>query len=72
MRELALFVLFLFFACANVEDRIKDHSYTTIWYYENEDRYQVYQTKKGDLYIIVLNRAETKFKRKYIKINKNI
>ncbi len=68
MRAILLIISFLFFSCANVEDRIKDHSYTTMWHYENGTRYQVYQTKKGDLYIIVLNSTETKFKRKYIKI----
>ena len=68
MRAILLIISFLFFSCANVEDRIKDHSYTTTWYYEDGQRYQVYQTKKGNLYIIILNKRETSFKRKYIKI----
>lgn len=58
----------LFISCASVEDRIKEYSYTDMWHYENGHRYQVYQTKKGDLYIITLNKRETNYKRKYIKV----
>jgi len=71
MRLTLLLVTFLLFSCTCVEDRIKDHSYTTLWYYEGGQRYQVYQTKKGNLYIITLNKRETNFKRKYIKINES-
>ena len=51
----------------DVEKRIHDFSYTDEWYYENGTRYQVYQTYSGRRYIIVLNKEQTKFKRKYIK-----
>jgi hypothetical protein len=51
----------------DVEKRIYEHSYTQEWYYENGTRYQVYKTRIGQRYIIVLNKKETKFKRKYIK-----
>lgn len=65
---LLLSVISLLFSCGSVEDRIKDHSYTTAWYYEDGQRYQVYSTLKGTLYIIKINKRETKLKRQYIKI----
>lgn len=55
----------------SVEQRIKDHSYTDEWYYDNAIRYQVYKTKSGNKYIIVLNEKQTRFKRQYIKTPKN-
>jgi hypothetical protein len=55
----------------SVEQRIKDHSYTDEWYYDNAIRYQVYKTKSGKKYIIVLNEKQTRFKRQYIKTPKN-
>ena len=51
----------------DVEKRIHEFSYTDEWYYENGIRYQVYQTYNGRRYIIILNKEQTKFKRKYIK-----
>jgi hypothetical protein len=51
----------------DVERRIRDYSYTNEWYYDNDLRYQVYQTKQGQRYIIVLNKEQTKLKRKYLK-----
>ena len=54
----------------DVEKRIHEHSYTNEWYYENNTRYQVYKTYKNKRYIIVLNKKETKLKRKYIKHGK--
>jgi hypothetical protein len=53
-------------SCSSVEQRIKEHSYTNEWYYMGNERYQVYKTKSGERYIIVLNKKETDFKRKYI------
>ncbi len=67
MRKLLLTLLIFSLISCNVEKRIKDHSYTDKWYYEKNERYQVYKTKKGNYYIIVLNEKQTKFKRKYIK-----
>ena len=64
---LILISSFLFFSCANVEERIKEHSYTNRWYNIDSLRFQVYQTKSGREYIIILNERETKFIRKYIK-----
>lgn len=49
------------------EKRIYNYSYTDSWYYEQNQRYQVYQTARGTKYILVLNKKETKFIRKYIK-----
>ena len=66
--------LFFFLLCVPlscyVEKRIYEHSYTLEWYYENGTRYQVYKTRTGQRYIIVLNKEQTKLKRKYIKNGK--
>ena len=64
-----LIILFLFFGLVscNVEKRIYEHSYTNEWYYIDTMRFQVYKTKFGKRYIIVLNEKQTKFKRQYIK-----
>lgn len=68
MRKLffIFFIATLHTSCS-VEQRIKDYSYTDEWYYTDNFRYQVYQTKSGSKYIIKLNKRETAFKRKYIK-----
>jgi hypothetical protein len=62
--------LFLCLFCVplscNVEKRIYDYSYTQEWYYENGIKYQVYKTYNGQRYIIILNKEQTKLKRKYI------
>lgn len=63
---LLLLVGVITLSCSSVEERIKEHSYTNEWYYINTERYQVYKTKSGARYIIVLNKKETDFKRKYI------
>ena len=65
-----LFILFLLtslFSCKTVEERIYDHSYTNEWHYIDTMRFQVYQTRNGRKYIIVLNNRQTKFVRQYIK-----
>jgi hypothetical protein len=65
---LALLTILLLFSCKPAELRIYDHSYTIYWYYsDNGERYQVYQTAMGNKYILVLNKKQTKFIRKYIK-----
>lgn len=68
MKKLIFLVSFFVLFSCGVEQRIKDHSYTDKWYYEKNVRYQVYKTKRGNYYIIVLNKKETNFKRKYIKL----
>ena len=64
------YLLLLVFACmlfsCNAELRIKDHSYTDEWHYEGKDRLQVYKTRSGRHYVLVLNKKETKFIRKYL------
>jgi hypothetical protein len=60
-----LLSLLLLNSCS-VEKRIKEYSYTEDWHCYNGTRYQVYQTRLGERYIIVLNKGQTKFKRKYI------
>lgn len=68
MKKIILFTLTtLFISCGSVEERIKDYSYTDKWYYVDTMRFQVYKTKSGREYIIILNDNETKFIRKYIK-----
>ncbi len=54
-------------SCKPTEERIYDHSYTLDWYYLNNQRYQVYQTKNHTKYILVLNKKESQFIRKYLK-----
>lgn len=67
MKKLVLiFIGVLAMSCSSVEERIKDYSYTDEWYYIDTMRFQVYKTKSGRKYIIVLNNRETNFKRKYI------
>ena len=62
------FVLLFLFTSCNAEQRIYKHSYTDYWYYSDKvERYQVYQTARGTKYILVLNKKQTKFIRKYIK-----
>ena len=63
---LILISSYLFLSCANAEKRIKEHSYTDKFYYIDSLRFQVYRTKSGKEYIIILNERETKFIRKYI------
>lgn len=67
MKYVILALTCIFLISCSVEQRIKDHSYTQEWYYTEAMRYQVYKTKSGKRYIIVLNKKQTKFKRKYIK-----
>jgi hypothetical protein len=71
MKKLLLLLIATLSISCSVEQRIKDHSYTNEWYYDNAIRYQVYKTKSGSKYIIRLNKKETRFKRQYIKTLKN-
>ena len=66
MRKLILILLLFLFSCKTVGERIKDYSYTNKWYFIGKERYQVYKTKSGKEYIIILNKQETKIRRKYI------
>jgi hypothetical protein len=65
-----LIILFLFFTLVSceAEKRIYEHSYTNEWYYIDTMRFQVYKTKSGKRYILVLNEQQTKYKRQYIKL----
>jgi hypothetical protein len=65
---LSLVTTLILLNSCNAEKRIYDYSYTDSWYYSDKgERYQVYQTARGIKYILVLNKKETKFIRKYIK-----
>jgi hypothetical protein len=70
MKKLILLLLFFSLVSCNVEKRIYEHSYTNEWYYIDTMRYQVYKTKSGRKYIIVLNEKQTRFKRYYIEKRK--
>jgi hypothetical protein len=52
----------------SVEKRIKYYSYTDEWCYYNCEKHQVYQTKFGNKYILILNDNQTRIKRMYLKI----
>jgi hypothetical protein len=67
MKHLLTLILLLTLTSCSVEQRIKEHSYTEEWYYIDKTRFQVYKTKSGKKYIIVLNEKQTKYKRQYIK-----
>jgi hypothetical protein len=67
MKYLFLILISILSISCSVEQRIKDHSYTDEWYYIDTMRFQVYKTKSGKKYIIVLNEKQTRFKREYIK-----
>jgi hypothetical protein len=68
MKNLIILILIMFILTScSVEQRIYKHSYTNEWYYTYTMRYQVYKTKFGKRYIIILNEQQTKFKRQYIK-----
>lgn len=68
MKKLVLiFIGVLAMSCSSVEERIKDYSYTEEWHYIDTMRFQVYKTKAGRKYIIVLNNRQTNFKRQYIE-----
>jgi hypothetical protein len=68
MKKLILLLLFFCLVSCEAEKRIYKHSYTNEWYYTSTMRYQVYKTKFGKRYILVLNEQQTKYKRQYIKL----
>jgi hypothetical protein len=68
MKHLLTLLLLIILTSCSVEQRIKDHSYTEEWYYIDTMRFQVYKTKSGKKYIIVLNDRQTRYKRQYIKL----
>jgi hypothetical protein len=65
MKQLFILILLVTLASCSVEQRIKEHSYTDEWYYEGGQRYQVYKTKLGNRYIIIINK-KLNLQRKYI------
>jgi hypothetical protein len=67
MKYLFLIFTSILTTSCSVEQRLKEHSYTNEWYYIDTMRFQVYKTKSGKKYIIVLNEKQTRFKREYIK-----
>ena len=67
MKQLLILLVLILLTSCNVEQRIYKYSYTKEWHSIETERYQVYKTALGTRYILVLNKEETKFKRKYIK-----
>ena len=67
MKKLLIILCFFTLLSCGVEQRIKDYSYTNEWFYIDSNIYQVYKTKSGKRYIIVLNNKQTKLKRQYVK-----
>ena len=67
MNKTFLFSLFVFLISCSVEQRLKDYSYTNEWYYIDTMRFQVYKTKSGKRYIVVLNEKQTRYVRQYIR-----
>jgi hypothetical protein len=65
---ITIIILSVFFISCSAEKRIKYYSYTDEWYYYDSERYQVYQTRFGEKYILIYNDKQTKLKRKYIKV----
>ncbi len=57
-------------SCKPAELRINECSYTEYWYYENDIKYQVYKTRNCNMYILVLNKKQTKYIRKFVFLNK--
>jgi len=68
MKKLILLLLFFGLVSCNVEKRIYEHSYTDEWHYIDTMRFQVYKTKSGKRYILVLNEQQTRYKRQHIKL----
>lgn len=66
MRILLTLVFAMLLISCNAELRIKDYSYTEEWYYQGNQRLQVYKTRCGRHYVLVLNKNQTKFIRKYL------
>jgi uncharacterized lipoprotein YmbA len=67
MKNLIIIIAALLMISCSVEQRIKDYSYTEEWYFKENIRYQVYKTKQGKRYIIIINKRNTNLKRQYIK-----
>jgi hypothetical protein len=67
MKYLVITLVAILSISCSAEKRIKYYSYTDEWCYYNSVRYQVYQTKLGNKYILIFNKKQTKLKREYIK-----
>jgi len=68
MKSPIILLLLIILTSCSVEQRIKEYSYTDEWYHVNTAKFQVYKTRTNRKYIIVLNKKQTKYKRKYIKL----
>lgn len=67
VKKQLIILLFLIATSCSIEQRIKDYSYTNEWYYIDTMRFQVYKTKSGKRYIVVLNEKQTRYVRQYIR-----
>jgi hypothetical protein len=67
MKIILILLALITLTSCSVEQRIKDYSYTNEWYYIDMMKFEVYKTKSGRKYIIVLNEKHTRYVRQYIK-----
>lgn len=67
MKSILILLTLITLTSCSVEQRIKDYSYTNEWYYIDMMKFEVYKTKSGRKYIIVLNEKHTRYIRQYIK-----
>jgi hypothetical protein len=68
MKYLVITLIAVLCISCSAEKRIRYYSYTDEWSYYKQDRYQVYQTKFGKKYILILNDNKTRVKRKYLNL----
>jgi hypothetical protein len=69
MKNIILLIASFMIMSCSIGQRIHNWSYTNEWYYENNNRYQVYKTVYGRKYIIVIDQDELVLRRKYLKLN---
>jgi hypothetical protein len=70
MKLIALSILVLAFTACSSQDpcvRLHNWNYTDEWFFQGDERFQVYKTWTGKRFIYVLNTDSTHFKRKTIQ-----
>ena len=67
MKIILILLTLITLTSCSVEQRVKNYSYTNEYYYIDMMKFEVYKTKSGRKYIIVLNEKHTRYVRQYIK-----
>jgi hypothetical protein len=70
MKYLILITILTLTSCGMSQDpcvRLHNWNYTDEWFFQGDERFQVYKTWTGKRFIYVLNTDSTHFKRKTIK-----